>query len=51
MSELRTALPKITTPLPGPKAQALIERRVSKEAKEQCSKTLTATSSWTGSQA
>ena len=27
MSELRTALPKITTPLPGPKAQALIERR------------------------
>ncbi|MBE6029244.1 MAG: 4-aminobutyrate--2-oxoglutarate transaminase, partial [Clostridiales bacterium] len=27
MSELRTALPKISTPLPGPKAQALIERR------------------------
>ena len=27
MSELRTALPKIVTPLPGPKAQALIERR------------------------
>lgn len=27
MSELRTALPKITTPLPGPKAQAIIARR------------------------
>ena len=27
MSELRTALPKISTPLPGPKAAALIERR------------------------
>jgi len=63
MSELRTALPKISTPLPGPKAQALIERRakatpkaigtaykaVIERGKARCSKTSTETSSSTGS--
>jgi hypothetical protein len=62
---LREALPKIVTPLPGPKAKEILDRRAAAvpgaigcaykavilEAKALCSKTLMETTSSTGSAA